>query len=288
MSLLTMREKIINSVISAIVGGITAFIVMWWCTPKTVHINSLEVGTLNVTEQLSMRSNSVGNDEILMKSGSIILQNKVVASQFLGTQVSASVLVGNRIYTSPDNLFATPMNDWKFFTELGSDPLNGGELLVRSPKGGNSVHAKIEDGIFIRMGFDSTDKVTFYAQHNASTIPLEIVRRQPPGPNETAPLRPFARFSEMRNEQSPQLQMPVNGGDVNGNGNVIRRNNVNNVNSPQPVPKPITPTADTVTTLPPDIPQLLPPSPITENPSQPVLSPFEVPQTANTDNEPGR
>lgn len=202
-----MREKILHLLISAFVGGFVAIAIVFWHTPKTPRFDKLEVGTLVVTDQLSMRDRNATDDEILMKSGSIMLQNKVVASQFLGTQMAASVFVGNRMYTTPNNLFATPISEWKFFTELGSDPQCGGELLVRSSKGGSGVRAEINEGLYLKMGFDAQENLMVFAQNNASSIPLPIVRRQPPGPNETELSRPsFRNWLEQAGRREEQKQ----------------------------------------------------------------------------------
>ncbi|MDR2440082.1 MAG: hypothetical protein LBE12_12040 [Planctomycetaceae bacterium] len=187
-----MSDKIVSSLFSALIGGIVGACVVFFMSGKT-KFDTLEVGSLKITK-LATFLNAEGKDDVVIKDGSVLANNVVLGKKFIGQQYQGHVFVGNRIFTSPDNLVETPMDKWKFFTEIGSSDEMGGELIVRSPHGANVVGQPVNTGALFRVGFDKgNDAPQLFARsnENGGILHIPFIRPQPnaetPAPTEGTP-----------------------------------------------------------------------------------------------------
>ncbi|MDR3196278.1 MAG: hypothetical protein LBU34_00280 [Planctomycetaceae bacterium] len=181
-----MSEKIVSSLFSALIGGIVGACVVFFMSGKT-KFDALEVGSLKITKQATL-FNAEGKEDVIIKEGSVLANNVILGKKFIGTQYQGHVFVGNRIFTSPDDLTLTPMDKWKFFTEIGSSEELGGELIVRSPHGANVVGQPVNDGILFRAGFAKDDAPQLFVKSNqnggTAHVPLIAPRPQSETPQE--------------------------------------------------------------------------------------------------------
>ena len=166
-----MREKIINSLISACVGGVVAFCVaLGFNNPGTdSRHETLSVKSLEVADSITIKSPQNGEEAIVLRNdGLIFSKNKVVAEHFLAKQFSGHLLVGNRVLVSPNDLVNSPTESLEFLGELGINRSTGsGELIVRSPSGGNAVGKGAVNGQLAQIGFDQNDMLQFIVFDNA-------------------------------------------------------------------------------------------------------------------------
>ncbi|MDR2705294.1 MAG: hypothetical protein LBC02_05915 [Planctomycetaceae bacterium] len=178
-----MSDKIVSSLFSALVGGIVGACVVFFLSGKT-KFDSLEVGSLKITKQATLL-NTEGKDDVVIKDGSVLANNVILGKKFIAQQYQGHVFVGNRMFTSPDNLMEKPMDQWKFFTEIGSSDTIGGELIVRSPHGANVVGQPVNTGTLFRIGFDEgSDSPRAFARSNENGGILHVgflAPRQQPG-----------------------------------------------------------------------------------------------------------
>ncbi|MDR2115099.1 MAG: hypothetical protein LBP87_01835 [Planctomycetaceae bacterium] len=176
-----MSDKIVSSLFAALIGGIVGACVVFFMSGKT-KFEALEVGSLTITKQATLL-NAEGKDDVVIKEGSVLANNVILGKKFIGQQYQGHVFVGNRIFTSPDDLMATSMEKWKFFTEIGSSEKVGGELIVRSPHGANVVGQPVNDGILFRAGFGEDDAPQLFVKSNQNGgtlhIPFLPPRQQP-------------------------------------------------------------------------------------------------------------
>lgn len=209
-----MSEKLMNSVVSALVGGAVGAAVVFFMAGKTTY-DSLEVGQLTITKQATLL-NAEGKDDVVIKEGSVLANNVILGKKFIGTQYQGHVFVGNRMFTSPDDLIATPMEQWRFYTELGSSNELGGEMIVRSPKGANVVNKPIEGGLFFRAGFDQNDGPQIFARVNGTdgmTLPVALLRPAPQQQTGEAGTAPGQQPQPGAPQEQPlHAEAPVNRG----------------------------------------------------------------------------
>lgn len=178
MEVILMSEKIISSVISALIGGaVGAAVVFFLGNSSKTQFESLEVGNLKITQSAVLVS-AEGKEDVVLKDGSVLANNVILGKKFIGTQYQGHVMVANRMFTSPDDLVATPMEKWRFFTEIGASNEMGGEVVVRSPNGANIVGQPVNTGIFLRTGFDQNDNPQVFARlnENGVTLPVPFMR----------------------------------------------------------------------------------------------------------------
>ncbi|MGL4942862.1 MAG: hypothetical protein ACRC46_06700 [Thermoguttaceae bacterium] len=175
-----MKDQITTSIVSALVGGAVAAIAIFAVKGNESKFDTLEVGSLKVTKDFTMHPDKAEAPLVVIKDGGTVTSGALIANHLMANQVSGSVLVANRLFTTPDNLANTPMNQWRFFTEMGASPTAGGELIVRSPQGafiaGNPA---VENGQFVRVGFDANDLVQVFAANNATKQIAPIAVQQP-------------------------------------------------------------------------------------------------------------
>ncbi|MGL4595429.1 MAG: hypothetical protein ACRCUY_11950 [Thermoguttaceae bacterium] len=177
-----MNEKLTNSVISAIVGGLVGAAVVFFAAGKTKY-DALEVGELKITKMATLFDQE-GKEDVVIKEGSVLANNVVLGKKFIGTQFQGHIFVGNRMMTSPDDLMTTPMTNWKFQTEIGASQQDGGEMIIRSPKGSYVAGQPVNDGLFFRAGFDKDDKLMVFARANPDGV-IAQVPFMVPGPAKT-------------------------------------------------------------------------------------------------------
>jgi hypothetical protein len=178
-----MYQKIPSHLISALIGGVVSAVVVLLVTghfsleqavhaqnkrePSNGKFKKLEVEELVITNRAVLRD-SEGKDKVVIKEGSILADDVVLGKKFIGTQYQGHVFVANRMFTTPDDLVATPMDQWRFFTEIGSDNVFGGEVIVRSADGANTVGKQIDSGLQLRAGFDESKQPQFFVRDNSN------------------------------------------------------------------------------------------------------------------------
>ncbi len=172
-----MGEKLTNSIVSALIGGIVGAAFVFIVAGKT-KFDSLEVGNLKITKAATFFS-AEGKEDVVIREGSVLANNVVLGKKFIGTQYQGHVFVGNRIFTSPDDLMVTPMENWRFFTELGSTEKAGGEMIVRSASGANVVNQPVQSGMMLRAGFDEQNELQLFARNNSSGVMMPAVFHRP-------------------------------------------------------------------------------------------------------------
>lgn len=161
-----MSEKLINSVISALIGGVVGAAVVFFLAGNKNQFDSLEVGDLTIKNKAVVLDKD-GKDDVILRDGSVLANNVILGKKFIGTQYQGHVFVANHMFTSPDNLNAKPMEEWRFFTEIRSTDQMGGEFIVRSPNGANVVGQPVNKGRMLRTGFDQNENPMMFAVDNA-------------------------------------------------------------------------------------------------------------------------
>jgi hypothetical protein len=169
-----MNQGIMNTVFSAVVGGTIGAAVTFFGTGKT-EFENLKVTNLTITKQATLLSKE-GKEDVVLKEGSVLANNVVLGRKFVGTQFQGHVVVANRMFTSPDDLVATPMEKWRFFTEIGSTVDAGGEVIVRSAAGPASINQPINNGALLRTGFDkdSTPRIWAVRNQDRNFVPVNL------------------------------------------------------------------------------------------------------------------
>jgi len=174
-----MNQGMMNTVISAIVGGIVGAGVVFFAGNtndkdlKNLKIQELEVAKLTITDHATLL-NKEGNPEVVIKEGSLLAENVVLGKKMIARQIQGHAIVGNRVFTTPDDLIATPMENWRFFAEIGSSLEAGGEIVVRSAQGAATVNRPTNNGALFRMGYDPEHRPQMLALHNVNRSPMEI------------------------------------------------------------------------------------------------------------------
>lgn len=167
-----MREKVINVLLCAFVSGIVSYIVVH-ITERQIHTtlpDSLSVKKLEVVDSITIRSPE-GMDEavVLRNDGLIFAKNKIITDLYLGKQFTGCFIVGNRVLVSPNDLIKDPIESLEFMGELGvNKETGGGELLIRSAKGGNHVGNGAQNGQFAQILFDQNEVLQFFVHDNVS------------------------------------------------------------------------------------------------------------------------
>ena len=166
-----------STVVSAVVGGIVGAAVVFFAggkgDTKNLNVENLKVSKLTVTDQAALL-NKEGKEEVVIKEGSVFAENLVLGRKFIGTQFQGHAMVANRVYATPDNLFTTPMEQWRFYAELGASKDAGGEMVVRSIAGPALVNRPTTDGALFRMGFDTESRPQILGISNPDRSPVPI------------------------------------------------------------------------------------------------------------------
>ena len=189
-----MCKRISDQLISAIIGGVVGAVVVLFVTgpkptleetayaqlerenvlePPSGKFKTLEVEELIITNQAMLRDKD-GKAEVVIKDGSVLVENVILAKKLIGRQIQGHAVAANRVFLSPDDLVSTPMEQWRFFVEIGASIDTGGEIVVRSVDGSATVNKATTEGAFIRTGFDpeSRPQIIAFKSSDRSLIPI--------------------------------------------------------------------------------------------------------------------
>ena len=172
-----MNQGMMNTVLSAIVGGVIGAGVVFFAGGK-VDLNNLElenltVANLTLTTQ-AVLLNEQGAPEVVIRDGSVLVERVILGNKLVAQQLQGHAIVGNRVFVTPDNLVHTPMEEWRFFAELGASTDAGGEIVVRSISGPALVGRLATAGALIRAGFTPEGGPQILALHNFDRSPMQI------------------------------------------------------------------------------------------------------------------
>ena len=174
-----MNQGMMNTVISAIVGGIVGAGVVFFASGNKVNDNlemeNLKVANLTITTQATLL-NAEGNPELFIRDGSILAEKVILGNKLVGQQLQAHAMVANRFFATPDNLVHTPMEQWRFYAEIGASTDAGGEIVVRDINGPASVGRPTTTGALLRHGFTPEGMPQMLAIHNTNRSPMEITQ----------------------------------------------------------------------------------------------------------------
>ena len=191
-----MCRKFSDHFLSALFGGVVGAVVVLFATgqkptipafEETVYAQPLanapdapngkfkvlEVENLVISGQASVLGKE-GNAEIVFKDGSVLVENMIFSKKMVTRQLQSHAVVANRMFATPDDLVNTPMDQWKFFAEIGTSVEAGGEVIVRSVAGPATVAKPTTDGVFFRTGFDPESQPQILALQNSDRSPVQI------------------------------------------------------------------------------------------------------------------
>lgn len=164
-----MKSGWMNTVTSAIVGGVVGAMVAFACgafsTPDMLEsLEKLKVGELIVSEKMMLWPDGKEDADLLIQNGGILAKTRII-----GTQICGNAMLANVMLTTPDN----PMNQLDqctIFTEIGSSPTEGGLLTVRSPNGGNTLGNPngVTSGIAFSVAYDVNGNPACFFRNNAT------------------------------------------------------------------------------------------------------------------------
>jgi len=164
-----MRDKVLTLFLSAVVSAaVTFFTVTIMGSREQPLPEHLAIKTLDVTDSITIKTPDQRDEAIVLRNdGLVFAKGKVITEHFLGKQFSGHLLLGNRILVSPNDLANDSPENFLFLGEFGVNPLTGsGELLIRSPHGGNHVGSGVEGGQFVQISFDQDDLAHFLVHDN--------------------------------------------------------------------------------------------------------------------------
>ena len=174
-----MNQGMMNTVISAIVGGIVGAGVVFFTSGSKVDMNdldlkSLKVASLTITEG-AVLLNAEGNPELFIRDGSVLAEKVILGNKVVAQQVQGHAIVANRMFATPDNLVSTPMDQWRFFAEIGASTEAGGEVVVRNVSGPALVGKAVTSGALLRYGFTPEGLPQSLAIHNTNRSLMQII-----------------------------------------------------------------------------------------------------------------
>jgi hypothetical protein len=173
-----MNQGMVNTVMSAIVGGIVGAGVVFFAGGKTdlknAEFENLQVGKLTITKEALLLNKEGTMPEVALRDGSILAENVILGKKVIAQQMQGHAIVANRMLATPDNLITTPMDQWRFFAEIGATTDAGGEFVVRSVNGPASINKPINTGVLFRMGYDPEQRPQMLAIQNASRSPMNV------------------------------------------------------------------------------------------------------------------
>jgi len=173
-----MNQGMMNTVISAVVGGVIGAGVVFFTGGSKVDLNNLElenlqVANLTITTQ-AVLLNEQGNPELFMRDGSILAEKVILGNKLVGQQLQGHAIVGNRVFVTPDNLVQVPMDQWRFYAEIGASNDAGGEVVIRSVGGHALVNRPTTNGALLRQGFDPEGRPQIVALQNFDRSTMQI------------------------------------------------------------------------------------------------------------------
>ena len=167
-----MGERILNSFISAIFGGLAATATVWYLgapgsntpapddvenaerlesaddAPRHGKFDELETARLKVTDCVMVCDTETGEPMIELRAGSILAKKKIVADSFGG-----NLITGRKMQITPGD---PSRDDSPIFSELATNEEGGAYFALLSPKGTHSVN----------MGFDKKETGFIISQNN--------------------------------------------------------------------------------------------------------------------------
>jgi len=187
-----MRDRILTILLSAVVSAVVTFLMVSVMERKYYAAipENLTVKSLNVTETITIQTPDQSDEAVVLRNdGLVFAKGKVITEHFLGTQFSGHLLVGNRVLVSPNDLANDAPENFQFLAEFGINQSTGsGELLIRSPEGGNHVGTGVESGQFAQITFDQNDLLNFLVYDNQSKG-TQLFAEQKMRPEGTSPER---------------------------------------------------------------------------------------------------
>ena len=177
-----MNQGMVNTVISAIVGGVVGACVVFFAgstggkmdpNVTSLELVELKIDKLTITDHAAVL-NKEGTPEVILKDGSVLAENVVLAKKMIARQLQAHAMVANRVFATPDDLVQTPMEQWKFYAEIGASTDAGGEIVVRSANGPASINKATTSGSLFRMGYDPEFRPQMLALNNVNRSPMSI------------------------------------------------------------------------------------------------------------------
>ncbi|MBQ8362714.1 MAG: hypothetical protein IJX36_02150 [Thermoguttaceae bacterium] len=215
-----MSAKILDRLISAFVGAVSAVGTVWFLnangpdaqSPPTASENApvkfdrLEVDALRVNEVLFVADPQTNEPSIELRDGSISARQNVFAEQ-----IGAFRVLGRKVQATPDD----PLNAQSpVFAELATNQDGGAYLALLSPQETHSV----------TIGFDKTEKGCLVSQNNVDSSMIAqaifvkptadgVAATQAETPVETqteTPTAPLeAPLETPATEQAPQENAPL-------------------------------------------------------------------------------
>jgi len=163
-----MKSGWFNTVISAIVGGVVGAVVVFTCGGGSSSfpgsVDKLKVGELIVSDKMMLWTEGAEDASLLIQNGGILAKTRVIAQQLCGNAVLA-----NCVLTTPDNVL-NKLEECVIFTEMGSSPVEGGMLTVRSPNGGNVLARQegVTTGLAYTVTYDNQGRPVNILRSNDS------------------------------------------------------------------------------------------------------------------------
>ena len=185
-----MFKRIPDHLFSALIGGVVGAVVVLLMTGQKPAVPSLgetayaqvgrldlpgtpngkfqtlEVENLVITNQASLL-NKEGHAELVLRDGSVLAEKVILGNKLVGQQMQGHSIVANRIFATPDDLVRTPMEQWKFYAEIGASTEAGGEIVVRDASGFAMVGTPTSAGSLFRMGYNPEQQAQMLAIRNA-------------------------------------------------------------------------------------------------------------------------
>lgn len=162
-----MKEKVFTIILAAVVGAIVGATTVFLIPQKSKldnHFDEITVKKINISDTLYLWPEGKDDPDLVMTQGGILARTRLIATQLCG-----NVLVGNAIFTTPDNP-QNQIDQCRIFTEMGSNPVTGGGLIVRSVRGANmlSKAGVITQGHSYNIGFDEKEGLMGYSLDNST------------------------------------------------------------------------------------------------------------------------
>ena len=198
-----MSAKILDRLISAFVGAVSAVGTVWFLNANApdaasvspasnsapVKFDRLEVDALRVNEVLFVADPQTKEPTIKLSGGSISAQNSVFAEQ-----IGAFRVLGQKLQATPDD----PLNAQSpVFAELATNQDGGAYLALLSPQETHSI----------TVGFDKTEKGCLVSQNNQdSSMIAQAIFVKPTAVEVASPVAPL--------EQSPAIDANLPAADA--------------------------------------------------------------------------
>ena len=176
-------NQIVNTIIAAIVGGVVGAGVVFFsggagsanakADLTNLELAELKVGKLTISDAATLL-NKEGKPEVLLKDGSVFAENVIISKKMITRQLQGQTMVANRMLATADDIFQIPMEQWKFYAELGATTEGGGEVIVRSVNGPAAVNRPTTGGSMLRIAHTPELQPQILALSNLERSKLDI------------------------------------------------------------------------------------------------------------------